>query len=138
VQVGASPQAAHRDCIIKPEPHLISRPVSPGWWNAKSAGPADEHASRTGKLGAGEPMPACFLNAAVGGRGGEALVVDLSWQAHPLAVARPGTPTFEIEYPSDAQSLGELGGAQLGARPCRWGSIKVFVDDADAEPTPRV
>src|SRR5262249_18296530 len=33
---------------------------------------------------------------------------DLSWQAYPLAVARPGTAHFlEIEYPSDvAQSLG--------------------------------
>lgn len=34
---------------------------------------------------------------------GKPLVDDLSWQAYPLAVARPGTPHFlEIEYPSDA------------------------------------
>ncbi len=144
-----SPQAPHRDLHHRaPEPHLIEEldPLSPGWWErAKSAalptnmrrGPLGNCQVRARRTAAGlflELPPS--LDAA-----GKPMVDDLSWQAYPLAVARPGTPHFlEIEYPSDvAQSLG----VSL-VEPNAAGAVVplgvdqgIFLDAADVEPSPR-
>lgn len=144
-----SPQAPHRDLHHQaPEPHLIEEidPLSPGWWErAKSA--ALPTNMRRGPLGNCQVRPrrneaGLFLELPPSvDAAGKPMVDDLSWQAYPLAVARPGTPHFlEIEYPSDAaQSLG----VSL-VEPNAAGAVVplgvdqgIFVDDADVESTPR-
>lgn len=144
-----SPQPPHRDLHHQaPEPHLIEEidPMSPGWWErAKSAalptnmrrGPLGNCQVRARRTDAGlflELPPS--LDAA-----GKPLVDDLSWQAYPLAVARPGTPHFlEIEYPSD---VGQSLGVSL-VEPNSAGAVVplgvdqgIFLDQSDVEPTPR-
>ncbi|MBA4019619.1 MAG: hypothetical protein C0483_20840 [Pirellula sp.] len=144
-----SPRSPHRDLHHQaPEPHLIEEidPVSPGWWErAKSAalptnmrrGPLGNCQVRARRTEAGlflELPPS--VDAA-----GKPPVDDLSWQAYPLAVARPGTPHFlEIEYPSDvAQSLG----VSL-VEPNAAGAIVplgvdqgIALDESDVDSTPR-
>ncbi|MGC3965802.1 MAG: hypothetical protein QM775_00055 [Pirellulales bacterium] len=88
-------------------------PASPGWWDrARSA--ALPPALRGGPLGncriqGRRTSAGLFVELPPSADAlGRPLVDDLTWQAYPFTVSRPGAPHFlEIEYPSDvAQSLG--------------------------------
>jgi hypothetical protein len=97
------------------DPPLLEEidPASPGWWE-RARGAALPPVLRRGPLG-NVPIQARRTDAGwfvelppSADAAGKPLVDDLSWQAYPLSVARPGAAhLLEIEYPSDvAQSLG--------------------------------
>lgn len=146
-----SPQPPPRKSQLSAaDPPLLEEidPASPGWWE-RARGAALPPALRRGPLGN------CQIQARRTDAGwfvelppsadaaGKPLVDDLSWQAYPLSVARPGAAhLLEIEYPSDvAQSVGvslfepDAGGA---LRPIGVDQ-GFYLDDADLKsPTRRL
>lgn len=143
-----SPQPPARPSLAAAPPaELLEEidPTSPGWWErVKSATlPAALRHGPLGncRIGARRTPVGLFVelppspSAATGGD------ADLSWQAYPLSVARPGVPHFvEIEYPADVpQAIGvSLVEPNAAGAVLPLGVDQAFhVNEADAEATPR-
>jgi hypothetical protein len=80
-------------------------PASPGWWDRLKSLPLVP-GMRRGPLGNGDLAPwqhalGNFVQLGPNGR-----EPDISWEAYPLPVGRPGQPhMLEVEYPSDVPQM---------------------------------